>query len=225
MAKKAANKKDDGPSSVDRADVPEKCIAKRPVRNYSTRHAKTRKVRAESTEAWMQVVIETLKTKPKLAVAARAAGVHPSTVKEARAVHADFNQACLDSIEEFKATTLVDVQNKAIQLAKDGSERMIEFVLKRFDPRYDRKSSVRIGGEEGGDSIQVETETEKTISVIRVTLVNNREEAEEFKRRQAAKEIASQQTIEEPNGHVNGNGHGNGNGVNGKHNGNGNGKK
>lgn len=81
--------------------------------------------------------------------AAALCGVSYETVRAYRVEHREFDDACADARQEYVAKLHAAKQRRIDQ----GSDRILELELKRFDPEYRDKHEVNLNASGGGGVI------------------------------------------------------------------------
>jgi hypothetical protein len=100
------------------------------------------RVRVKSTR-WHATFLKALSRNPNVALACRAAGINRTTAYR----HREDIEAFALKWQEVLDASVDRVEAKAFELAYDGNERLIEFILKAYRPeRFRERTELGVAG-------------------------------------------------------------------------------
>lgn len=120
-------------------------------------------------EIWRPIFLKELERTSNVSKAAKRAGVHRVSAYNARSESPEFAQAWDDALD----VGVNAVEETAFKRAKAGSDALIQFILKtRRRAIYGDKSTVQVGGVDGGP-VKVEHAVESSsLAAFRATLAS-----------------------------------------------------
>lgn len=107
-----------------------------------TSSTSSKKSKPKRKPAWKKAVLDCIVTCGSVHAACEAVGINESYVYEVRHKDPQFEADFQVALE--RATK--NLEQEAFRRAKKGSDRLVEFLLSRRDPRYKNKEELQLGG-------------------------------------------------------------------------------
>ena len=101
-----------------------------------------KKSKPKRKPAWKKAILDCIVVCGSVKAACEAVDIDESWVYECRHKDPEFEAAFQIALE--KATK--NLEQEAFRRAKKGSDRLVEFLLSRRDPRYKNKEELQLGG-------------------------------------------------------------------------------
>lgn len=104
--------------------------------------SKTKKPKPKRAKAWRKAVLDAVVTCSSVRSACDAVGISEGHVYRVRAQDPQFEVEFQNALD----LSLKNLEQEAFRRAKKGSDRLVEFLLARRDPRYKNKEELQLGG-------------------------------------------------------------------------------